>query len=810
METLRNDLRMALRVLFKRPQMTVAAAICLALGIGATTVVYSLVDGVLLRPLPYRNPDQLFVLWNQFPGQGIPKTLVSGQELLDLDEQATSFESIVGMIPWYFNLTQGEDPERLVGARVSPETFQTLGASAAQGRVFGPEEARQGASVVILSHALWQRRFQGDPGVVGQSVSLDEQPYTVIGVMPESFRYLLGNTDIWVPLVVNPRVPRHLRGVQVVGRLAPGTTRERAQAELDTIAERFVSSHPNAYPEGSGYGMTLSPLFEEIVGGVRTTLLALLAAVTLVLVIACTNVANLLLAQATTREREIAVRAALGASGWRLVRQLLTESVLLAVVGGVFGVIASHLGLSAIKSMQAANMPRLHGIQIDLRILLFALGLSVATGLLFGLVPALRGLRLDLFSTLKEGGRTSADSKSHPLRHGLVVGQVALALVVLIGAGLMIRTFSKLQQIDPGFQTEGVLTAQIYLSPRRYSQPHQQAAFVENLERRLREIPGVRQAGFVSHIPLGPLDLQSEIEVENRPASPGVANPKVGIRFASPGYFEAMKIPLLSGRPISDLDHAEGASVAVIDAALAKRLWPDDSPLDRRVRVIGGFTEDPWRTIVGVVGSVRHAGLAAPTSEQVYIPMAQSPSLVAGLVVTTAGDPLALVPPVRAAVRAIDPAQPLARVKTASDLVGEALTQPRFNRLLFGLFGGAALILAAIGVYGVMAYAVVQRRRELGLRMALGARPTDNLRLVLKQGLRLALLGTVVGVFGAFVATRLLAPHLAALTRGGVGATDGWTFVVVPLVLLALALVACLTPAVRATRVDPVISLRQD
>ncbi len=477
METLIRDLRFGLRLMSKRKAITAAAVVCLALAIGATTVVYTIVDGVLLRPLPYDDPDELFLVSNRFPAQDIPEALLSGGEFTDLLDQSERFESLAGLIPWYFNLTEGEDPLRLVAARLSSHMFRMLGASAAMGRTFDADEVKTDAAVTVLSHGLWKRRFDSDPEIVGRKILLDQRPYTVIGVMPETFRFMIAKTDLWVPLVVNPNVPRHIRGVRVIGRLKNGATPIQAQAELDAIASRFTESFPNVYPPGSGYGMNLKSLNDYTVGAVRPTLLALLGAVTLVLLIGCINVANLLLAQATTREREVSVRAALGAGRWTLLRQMLTESVLLASMGGVIGVLLARWGLGAIKSSQAARIPQLHQIEIDLRILLITLAISLFTGIACGLIPAFRGARANLFAVLKEGGKTSSDSKSHPIRNSLVVVQIVFALVVLLCAGLMVRSFNHLQKVDPGFRTENILTIQISLPRAQYPTPPQQAAF---------------------------------------------------------------------------------------------------------------------------------------------------------------------------------------------------------------------------------------------------------------------------------------------------------------------------------------------
>ncbi|RMH16881.1 MAG: ABC transporter permease [Acidobacteria bacterium] len=811
MDTLLNDLRFTLRTWRKRPLVTVAAILCIALGIGAATVVFSLVDAVVLRPLPYRDPDRIFLVWNRFPNQGMPRSPASGVELGDYQEQNRSFSHLIGFIPWYFNLTEGDYPERLVAARVSYDTFQMLGVEAALGRTFSAEEEGRGEPVAVLSHALWQRRFGGDPGIVGRTISLDQRPCTVIGVMPEDFTFLIENVELWVPLVVNPRIPRQLRGVQVVGRLADGVTPEQAQADLDAIAARLQQEYPTIYPESSGWGLELMPIHEQLVGDVRPHLLALLAAVLLVLLIACANVANLLLAQAASRDKEITIRAALGAGRRRLIRQLLSESVLLAVAGAALGLLVAHWGLRAVVALQLGNIPRLAQAAIDGRVLLFTLLVAVATGILFGLAPALAGTRRDLASTLKEGGRTSAGGGRGMLRAALVAGEIAVALVVLIAAGLMIRSFQRLQQVDPGFRSSGVLTVQLNLPRNAYPQRHQRLALAQRLVEEVRQLPEVERAGIISHVPLGPLDLRGEIEIERTRHDPGAVNPKVSWRMVDPGYFETMGIAIKEGRLFDAQDHdGEGAAqVVVIDERLAARLWPNESAIDKQLRLIGSQDGDGWRRVVGVVASVRQTDLKA-AEEQLYVPFAQYPLLQLGLVIQTrTADPRAVVPRLRQVVAGLDPTLPLASVRTIDELIDGSLSRARFNRLLYALFGGAALLLAAIGVYGLMAHAVAQRKRELGLRLALGARPRDVLGLVVAGALRLTAAGLVAGVVAALVLVRALQETLAGMVHG-ITITDLPTFVGVPLMLALLALAASLLPAARASRVDPVEVLRYE
>lgn len=808
MQTLLRDIRFAFRLIVKRPLPSFAALACLALGIGATTVVFSLVDGVLLRPLPYHQPDRLFAVFTSFPDQGVTAGPVSGLELLDLEEQNRSFEQLVGYIPWYFNLTGVDDPERLVGARVSSQMFRMLGVSPARGRIFEAAEEQREEKVAVLSHALWQRRFGGDPGVVGQRISLEQEPYTVVGVMPESFRFLSETAEIWVPLEINLRVRRDQRGVSVVGRLASGITPQQAAGDLDAIASRLASEYAQFYPEGSGFGLTLQPLHETLVGDLRPVLLALLAAVGLVLLISCTNVANLLLAQATIREREITLRAAIGAGRGRLVRQLITESVVLALVGGAIGSVLAYLGTSLVVRFGVGALPRLSEVSVDARVLAFAFAVSLATGILFGLVPAIRATRGRLVDVLKEETRGSTGGAGSALRSALVVGQIALALVVLIGTGLLLRSFQSLQRTDPGFRTDQVLTAQFFLPLQRYFQRPQRIAFSDRLLTAVTSDPAVESAALVSHLPMAPADERGEIVVDGRTPEAGEASPQVGWRMVTAGYFETFGIGLVRGRTFNALDHAEAAPVVIVDRNLAERLWHGGDALGRRLQLVGAFGGDPERTVVGVVGAIKERSLEGD-GELLYIPYAQRPTPTLALVLRSRGEPMLAAAAVKSAARVADPDLPVASLEPASALVASSLDQRRFNRLLFILFGGAALLLAGLGVYSVMAYAVAQRRRELGLRSALGAAPSSVLMLVLRQSLKLAVFGIVLGIVSALVLTRMFQSALGELAIG-VSLTDAVTYLAVPTMLAALALVASFLPARSASRIDPIVALRVD
>ncbi|MEM7349982.1 MAG: ABC transporter permease [Acidobacteriota bacterium] len=807
MTTLQRDLRFALRMLIRRPGLTVSAVLCLALGIGATTVIYSLVSAVVLRPLPYTEPERLFMIWGRFPQLGIPKTPASGQEFVDYQDQNQSFETLAGSITWNYNLTGGGEPQRLQGGRVSVGLFALLGAEAALGRTFVPEDETDNEHVVILSHRLWQNRFGADTDVIGRSVSLSEIPYTVVGVMPEGFRFLTGDPDLWVPLIVNTSYARHLRPVVVVGRLKPGVSWQQAQADMDAIAAGFQHDYPGVYPAGSGWGIGLVPIHEEIVGNVRPQLLALFGAVVLVLLIACANVANLLLVQAPVREREVALRTALGASRLAVVRQLLIESLVLAMVGGSLGLLLAYWGTNAVVAFDLGAMPRLEEVGIDWGILGFALAASVATGLLFGLAPALRASRIDLSEAIKEG-RSMAGIRRHPLLSLLVASEIALALVVLASAGLMIRTFYNLQQVDPGFRTQDVATLQVYLSPKSYPKGPQLMAFYRRLQEGLEGLPGSWTVGLISDLPLGFSDQRGEIFVEGRKPVPGAPDPEVGWRMINPDYFQAMGIPLLEGRSFNDLDHDQAPGVVIVGSALARRLWPDKNPIGQRLELKSSLFGG-WRTVVGVVADVKDRGLAAGTSELLYVPYPQFRTRSLALVIHAAIDPMSATAAVREVIRTADPDLPVASIQTMDELVRMRMSRPRFNRLLFSLFSTVSLLLAAVGVYGVMAHSVAQRTREIGLRIALGARSKDVQKQVLRPALALTLLGVTLGLAMALLLASVFSEWLPYMLYG-VGAADPLSFGVIVLLLIAWALAASYLPARRATRIDPMVALREE
>ena len=819
MDALLQDVRFALRGLRGSPGFTLAAVLCLALGIGANTAVFSVLHGVLLRPLPFEDPERLVLIWGRNLSQDLPEMPSSGAEFLDYRDRSTSFTDVAAVINRYINLTgSGVPPERLVAARVSASLFPLLGVEAAHGRTFLAEEDRLGnENVVLLSHGLWRRRFGGDPGIVGQKLLLSEEPYEVVGVLPPEFRFKVGmfDYDIFIPVAINLEKlpPRDFRGLTVVARLKPGVALERAQSEMDALAARFRAEYPEIYAAGGqgpgagegGWGIHLVPLHEQMVGDIRPALALLMGTVGLVLLIACANVANLLLARATARQKEVSIRAALGASRGGLLRQFLTESVLLGLLGGALGLLLAYWGLKGLVLLNPGDIPRLDEVRIAPAVLGFTALVSLLTGLLFGLVPAVKAFKPDLQATLKEGGKTSGQGGgSDRVRGALVVAEVAIALVVLAGAGLLMRSLWRLQEVDLGFRTERVLTLQLYLSPTRYGDPAARAAYIQRLVESLRRVPGVEAAGAVSGLPLSEVQALIDAVPEGLVLRAGEASPVVDWRPAGPDYFRAMGIPLRQGRAFTDSDHAQAAPVAIVDESYARRYWPGQSALGRRVRVA---TNQPgaeaWRTVVGVTGTVRALGLEGEAREQVYTPIAQSPSAYVAVALRTRVPPESVAGSVRQAIWSVDPDQPVEKVMPMADIVADSSAGRRSYAFLLGVFAAVALLLAAIGVYGIMAYSVAQRHQEIGIRMALGARPADVLGMIVRQGMKLAALGLLFGGLLYFASRRWVEGLLY-----GVAATDVATLLGVALLLAGVILLASYVPARRASRVNPMVTFR--
>ena len=805
MQFLRRDLRYGARMLGKNPGFTLAAVLTLALGIGANTAIFTVTSALLLRPFPYRDAQQLLSVDAKDESTDYGGTLLRYELLRD---HSRSFQAVAVWTNDNFNLTGRGQPVQVPIARVSPNFFSMLGVAPELGRSFTEEEGRpEGKFVVMLSNAFWHSRFGGDPNMVGQTVTLDGTPHTVVGVLPAGLQFpFVGQADIWTPryfeLTLMPAV-RLRMGVgylSILARLRPGATLGRAQAELDVLNRAYRQQNPAAPDAGSGVVMKAEPLRNLVVAGVRGKLLMLSAAVALVLLIACANVASLLLSRALGRRREIAVRTALGASRGTLVRQLLTESMLLALMAGGLGICLSWLSTRGLLAWGAGQLPQGIPIALDGGVLLFTLLISLVTGLLFGMFPALQLSRADLHTTLREEGRSSTAGHSRAQATSLlVIGQVALSLLLLIGAGLLLRSFGRLLQTDPGFDASRVLTMNVSLPTVKYAKPEQQIAFFDEMLRRVSALPGVRSAAISAAQPLT-YKRVTPVLPEGQANVPLAQRPFVDIEAVSPQWFETLRVPLRAGRFFTPADNAQAPKVVIVNHTFARRFWPGQNPLGKHITI--GRGKDPAE-VVGVSADVKNRGLAQEPQPQLYLPFPQLPWGNMYLLVRTAVPPLSMAAAVRAQIAAVDPDQPVTDVQTAAELMDSSRAQPRFTMLLLGAFSGAALALAVIGIYGVLAYSVAQRRHELGIRVALGAERADILRLVVRQGLMLALAGVGIGLIAALLLTRLMTSLLYR-----VGAYDLATFALAPLVFLAIALIASYLPALRATRIDPMEALR--
>jgi putative ABC transport system permease protein len=764
--------------------------------------------------LPYPDPDELVIVLESNPGLGFPRFSVSPPNFDDWRRQNQVFESLTAVARGRFNLTGGERPEAVPGAQVTPEFFRTIGSAPMLGRGFLPEEGRPGGpKVAVLSHGLWQRRFGSDPGILNRQIPVNGESTTVIGVMPSTFD-MPAKTQIWLPLPWDFK-PDSRGGhfLAAYGRLKDGVSLDRARTEMKTIAARLERQYPDS---NHGWTTEVRLLKDATVEGVRPALLLLLGAVTFVLLIACANVANLLLARLATREREIAVRTAMGAGRGRLIRQMVTESLVLFLVGGALGLLVATWATRALAALYGEDLPRGQAIGLGVlegRVLLFTFLLSLMTGVLFGLAPALSATSGSLFGALKEGGRAVAGgARGRLVRNALVLGEVAVALVLLVGAGLLLRSFARLRAVELGYRPQGVLTAEIVLPDKKYAEPAPQIAFTQELLDRLRAIPGVQSAGTVYPLPLGHNGFVLAFEVEGRPQSPSdESSLHANIRLVTPDYFRTMGVRVFQGRVFTARDDAQAIPVILINKTMADRIWPGENPVGKRITF--GDTKDPdvqWMEVVGIVADTRHQAMDKDAGSEVYWAQLQNP--VGGqlsVVLRAAGDPAALAGPLREAVRAIDSDLPIEQVKTMETVVNEALASSRFQTVLLGIFSGVALLLAAIGVYGVISYAVAQRTHEIGIRMALGARRLEVLSLVIRQGMTLVLAGVGVGLALSVLLVWGLSDRIASFLYQG-RALDPLTFVAVPLVLLAVALVANWLPARRATEVEPVVALRSE
>jgi len=822
-----QDLRYAVRAFARNPGFTAAALLSVAIGVGANSSIFSVASALLLRPLPYQDAERLAILWSRSPGLGIAEDWFSTAQYFDIKMGHRGFEEIAIAIGGNYNLTGDGEPERIGTVRVSSNLLPMLGARPVLGRLFTvDEDAAGGAGAAVLNFGTWVRRYGSDPSVVGRSMTLNGQPFRIVGVLSPSFSLprevlpTLGGAEnaevlLHLPLAADAASARNREDYNIIGKLKAGVTVRQAQAEMDTITARLRREHADFYPGNGGLTFAIVPLQEQVVGDVRRSLLILIAAVGLVLLVACANVANLQLSRALARHKEIAVRAALGASRSRIVRQLLTESVLLAVAGGALGLVLAYWSLEGIRALGARSVPRLAEISIRGEVLLFTLAISAVSGVLFGLAPALRVCRLDLHDNLKDTGRGSSGAsavwstsgRGQNLRQLLVIAELALSVMLLVGAGLLIRSFARLQQVPAGFNAANLLTLELTMTGPRYNEPEAVLETYRQIWERLERLPEATAAGGVSALPLSQMFSWGPITLEGRPLQPGEAFINVDLRIVAGHYFRAMEIPLLKGRLFTDRDTRSQPRVVVIDDFMAQQLWPNEEPLGKRIRSggIDASADSPWLTVVGVVGRVKQYTLDGDSRIAMYLPHTQSIGRGSNVVLRSRGDPAALAATVRREIRALDPDLPIYNIRTMTERVDESLARRRFSMLLLTLFAALALGLATIGIYGVIAYLVTQGTRELGIRMALGATPRGILLLILRHGLTVALVGVGAGLAGAFALTRFMRNLLF-----GVNASDPATFTTVALLLTAVALAASYLPARRAASIDPMVSLRSE
>jgi putative ABC transport system permease protein len=798
-----NDLRYALRQLINSLGFTIVAVITLALGIGACTAIFSVVNTVLLRPLDYPDPDRVVIIREtQLPQ--FPEFSVSPPNYIDWEKQTKSYEYLAAYTGAALNLTGEGEPQRLVGVKATAHYFDVYGVKPVLGRMLLPEEDAVGKNhVVVLSYGFWQRVFGGARDVVGRAVQLNGEPYQIVGVAPAGFG-IASKVDVWTPMAFTPKeTANDARGghyINVVGRLKPGVTFRQAKAELEVIANQLAVQYPD--PQ-KGWGIFMMPIQDYMVRDVKPVLYTLLGAVGCVLLIACANLANLLLARATARHREISIRAALGAGRGRLIRQLLTESVVLAVCGGIAGVILARWGLDALLALAPTSLPRISEIHLDSGVLLFSLALSVVTGLVFGIAPAWLAARADVNEALKQGTRGSTEGGARGrLRSALVVIEVTFALVLLGGAGLLARSFMQLANVDPGFIPESATLMRLSLPQKKYDQPEQQTAFVNALLDQIKNLPGVQAAGITHSMPLVG-DYVLGFNIEGRPAIDPADLPNTNYYAVTPGYFRAMGIRLIRGRIFTPQDDAKAPHVAIINETMARQFFPNEDPIGKRINITNG--PDYWREIVGIVGDIKQYGVDKATSAQSYEPFAQVPFTSLNVVIRTKGSPAALLGALRPAVYAVDKDQPVGVIRPLEEIMAESIARQRFAMLLLTVFSVVALVIAAVGIYGVMAYNVVQRTGEFGIRMALGAQQRDVLRLVLTQGGKLIGIGLAVGLLATLAASYAMRSILF-----NTSAYDPLTLASITVLLAAVALVACFFPANRATKVNPIDALRTE
>ena len=820
-ETIWQDMQSGARMLRRNRGFAATAILTLALGIGANTAIFSVVRAVLLSSLPYRQPDKLVKIWGQLTAEGIPKNSLSDPELFELEDTNRSFERVAS----YYsssgaNLGSDEtEPQRITCGSATWTLFPLLGVKPILGRTFSAEEDKPASNVAVISYGLWRSFFAGDPKVVGRTIRMNNRPSTVIGVLPDGFDFA-GGSQVWIPLALDRNHPdsRGNHSWNVIGRLKSGVTMAQASADMKRFAQQLAREYPDYYPQTSGWGVIVVPLREELVAQIRPALLILMVATGIVLLIACANIANLLLARSSAREKEMAVRASLGAGQARIIRQLLTESLLLSLIGCAAGLALGELGMTAIRGLHADILPRVGKLQFDLTMLWFGLAIAVFAGLLFGLAPAIHLSRPRLRDAMKEGGREgSGGRRGLRMRNVLVISEIAFSLLLVTGAGLAIRSFYRLLRVDPGFRMDHILTMRMTLPSLTYPRGPAVPQFFNQLLGRIRAMPGVESAGAISQLPMGGVRSSGSVFIENSNEPVLQHTPLVPYGyietdqiFATPGYFETMKTPLEAGRVFSDADTRASTAVVIVDTKFAANVWPGQNPLQKRVCM--NFSGDPkspqpqWRTIVGVVAHVHNDSLDVEGRGQAYFPQTQDPfgdSRAMFVTVRTTYDPVSLANSVRAQVLTLDRSEPVYAVHTMDDVVARSVEQVRLNHELLGLFASLAFALAAIGVYGVIAFAVSQRQHELGIRMALGAQPWEIRRMVIGQGARLAFAGVAIGLACTLYLARFMAPLLY-----GIETHDPVTFAVVPVLLFGVTLAATWLPATRATRVDPIETLR--
>jgi putative ABC transport system permease protein len=817
MDTVWQDLKFAVRMLVKNAGLTLTAVVTLALGIGANTAIFSVLSAVLLRPLPYAEPQQLVKVWGRFTGIGLPKDQMwfSAPEYRDLNDLSRSFSEIACAGTNSFNMGVKGTPEQLAGANATPSLFRALGVNAQLGRTFTDEEAQPGHdSVVLLSYGLWQRGFAGDPSVLGRTLQIDGRPMTVVGVLPQWFTYPgFSGVDMWAPLSfpASALTPdnRGNHGYEVVARLKPGVTLGQARAELASVAKAIIEQNKQYPYSRFSYTLLANPLLDEVVGDeMKSSLWILMGAVGFVLLIACSNVASLLLSRAAARDQETSVRMTLGAGRGRLIRQHLTESVLLALVGGAAGVALVPVALRALVALSADTLPRPVTTSVDVRMLLFTLSVALGTGILFGLVPALRAARGVQFSILKEGGRgASLGIRGNRSLRMLVAGEAAVCLVLLAGGGLLLRSFLRVLDVDPGFRPSGVLTMEITLPAEKFSKPEQLKVFFHEALERIRVLPGVQAAGAISGLPLSDSPNSGTLTVDTQAVPPDQRGPETDYRGITPGYMEAMGMTLVQGRLFDQHDSETGAPVAIVDESMARLYWPNESALGKRAKVGGLNSKQPWMTIVGVVRHVHYASLESKSRVELYWPYAQQPYRQSQMdvAVRTSGDPRRLAPQIEQAIHAIDPDQPVFHVRPMEEWMADSVARRRLALDLLAIFAGLALLLAAVGIYGTTSFSVAQQTHDIGVRRALGAQTGAVLLMVLAQEIRVVGAGIAVGILGALGVTQLMKQSLFH-----VSAADPVTYLAVIGILAAVAVAASTLPAWKATKVEPLVALRYE